>query len=41
MPGVRYGPDISDDAAFILDTVKELQAKLRRGLTLSKDRGSG
>jgi hypothetical protein len=38
MPGVRYGPDISDDAAFILDSVKELQAKLRKGLTLSKDR---
>lgn len=38
MPGVRYGPDISDDAAFIIDAVKELQAKLRKGLTLSKDR---
>lgn len=41
MPGVRYGPDISDDAAFILDAVKEMQAKLRKGLTLSKDRKSG
>lgn len=40
MPGVRYGPDISDDAAFILDAVQTLQAKLRKGLTLSKDSGN-
>ena len=31
MPGVRYGPDISDDAAHITDFVKETQAKLRKG----------
>jgi hypothetical protein len=36
MPGVRYGPDISDDAAQITDFVKETQAKLRKGAKLSK-----
>jgi hypothetical protein len=36
MPGVRYGPDISDDAAFVVDRVKELQEKLRRGGKLDK-----
>lgn len=36
MPGVRYGPDISDDAAFVVDRVKELQAVLRRGGRLNK-----
>lgn len=36
MPGVRYGPDISDDAAWAVDRVKELQEKLRRGLKLRK-----
>jgi hypothetical protein len=35
MPGVRYGPDISDDAAYVVDNVKELQAKLRRGAKLT------
>lgn len=40
MPGVRYGPDIADDAAYILDTVTELQRRLARGATLGKrDRG--
>ena len=34
MPGVRYGPDISDDAAHITDFVKEQQAKLRKGVKL-------
>lgn len=36
MPGVRYGPDISDDAAYVVDKVKELQAILRRGGRLNK-----
>jgi hypothetical protein len=36
MPGVRYGPDISDDAAYVVDRVVALQEKLRRGLKLSK-----
>lgn len=36
MPGVRYGPDISDDAAQIVDFVQEAQARIRRGLKLSK-----
>jgi hypothetical protein len=36
MPGVRYGPDISDDAAYVVDKVKELQATLRRGGRLTK-----
>lgn len=36
MPGVRYGPDISDDAAYVVDSVKEIQEKLRRGLKLGK-----
>jgi hypothetical protein len=31
MPGVRYGPDISDDAAYFVDQVKEIQAKIRAG----------
>jgi hypothetical protein len=31
MPGVRYGPDISDDAAYFVDKVKEIQAKIRAG----------
>lgn len=36
MPGVRYGPDISDDAAEILDFVKDAQARIRKGAKLSK-----
>jgi hypothetical protein len=36
MPGVRYGPDISDDAAEIVDFVKDAQARMRKGLKLSK-----
>lgn len=35
MPGVRYGPDISDDAAFLVDRVKTLQEKLNRKGRLS------
>jgi hypothetical protein len=31
MPGVRYGPDISDDAAHILDFVKNVQERIRQG----------
>jgi hypothetical protein len=31
MPGVRYGPDISDDAAYFVDKVKEIQANIRLG----------
>lgn len=36
MPGVRYGPDISDDAAYILDTVTDIQRRLAKGAKLSK-----
>jgi hypothetical protein len=36
MPGVRYGPDISDDAAYFVDKVKEIQAKIRAGKKPSK-----
>jgi len=36
MPGVRYGPDISDDAAFILDFVKDVQSRIRKGVTVPK-----
>jgi hypothetical protein len=36
MPGVRYGPDISDDAAYVVDSVKEIQEKIRRGLKLGR-----
>jgi len=36
MPGVRYGPDITDDAAQILDFVRDAQARMRKGLKLSK-----
>lgn len=36
MPGVRYGPDISDDAAFILDFVKDVQSRMRKGVTVPK-----
>lgn len=36
MPGVRYGPDISDDAAQIMDFVQGAQARIRQGLKLSR-----
>lgn len=36
MPGVRYGPDISDDAAYLVDSVRAIQEKLRRGIRLSR-----
>jgi hypothetical protein len=36
MPGVRYGPDITDDAAEILDFVKDVQARMRKGLKINK-----
>jgi hypothetical protein len=36
MPGVRYGPDITDDAAQILDFVKDVQSRLRKGLSINK-----
>ena len=37
MPGVRYGPDISDDAAYYVDKVKDIQARIRAGRSLSND----
>jgi hypothetical protein len=37
MPGVRYGPDISDDAAYYVDKVKEIQARIRAGGKLDDD----
>lgn len=40
MPGVRYGPDISDDAAEILDFVKSAQERIRKGAKLSKRDGT-
>lgn len=36
MPGVRYGPDISDDAAYFVDRVKDIQARIRRGARISR-----
>lgn len=36
MPGVRYGPDISDDAAQIMDFVTEVQSRIRKGQKISK-----
>lgn len=32
MPGLRYGPDITDDAAAAMDVEKELRRQLRTGL---------
>ena len=29
MPGVRYGPDIADDAAYVMNTLVELRNKMR------------
>lgn len=37
MPGVRYGPDISDDAAYYVDRVKEIQARIRAGRKIGKN----
>jgi len=32
MPGVRYGPDIADDAAFVLNLLRDQQRRIARGL---------
>jgi hypothetical protein len=37
MPGVRYGPDISDDAAYFVDNVKDIQARIRAGGKISNN----